>query len=179
MIDWAKIEEDFAPKFKSYVDNGDYTVKCTDVEFKEVGQNGSIIAKFGFEETDDGKFPTADHWCTFKEGKDGWRQYHMKSLMVVLGASEDNAKKAVEVCESKSGKDNIVKAYEAAFKKLLAKKPEVEIEVYPRGKYSSAEFKSPLVAMPHDDEPKKEAKAEDVLAGAEEVTGEDLGDLPF
>ena len=87
------------------------------------------------------------HWCTFKEGKDGWRQYHMKGLMVVLGASEDNARRAVEVCESKSGKDNIVKAYEAAFKKLLAKKPEVEIEVYQNGKYSSAEFKDRRVNM--------------------------------
>ena len=94
--------------------------------------------------------------------------------MVVLGASEDNAKKAVEVCESKSGKDNIVKAYEAAFKKLLAKKPEVEIEVYQNGKYSSAEFKDGRVAMPHGDEPKKESTVEDALAGAEEISNDDL-----
>ena len=179
MINWDEIEEKFAPKFKSYVDSGDYTVKCTDVEFKEVGQNGSIIAKFGFEETDDGKFPTADHWCTFKEGKDGWRQYHMKSLMVVLGASEDNAKKAVEVCESKSGKDNIVKAYEAAFKKLLAKKPEVEIEVYTENDYARAEFKDRSVNMNNGNKKEdKENKSDDVLAGAEEVDLSDA-DLPF
>lgn len=175
-INWDEIEENFAPKFKSYVDNGDYTVKCTDVEFKEVGQNGSIIAKFGFEETDDGKFPTADHWCTFKEGKDGWRQYHMKGLMVVLGASEDNARKAVEVCESKSGKDNIVKAYEAAFKKLLAKKPEVEIEVYTENNYARAEFKDRSVNMNNSNKKENKEPTKTIVEEGEEI---EIDSLPF
>lgn len=189
-IDWDKVENDYGPKFKAYFEDGDYKAKCSDVEFKEVGSNGSIIAKFSFEEEEKGQYPTADHWVTFKEGKDGWRQHHMKSLMVVLGASEDNARKAVEVCESKSSKDNIVKAYEGTFKKLLSKKPTVDIEVYSTvnpndGKsYARAEFKDPTVAMPHDGGVKSDTTTanstiDDAIAGAEELSPVDLGDIPF
>lgn len=176
MTDWKKIEEEFGGK--NYAGDGDYKVKCDSIEVKEVGQNGSIIMKFGFEATDV-QFPTADHWLTFKEGKENWRKWHNRCLMIVLGASEEAAEKAVDVCEGKSGKENIVKAYEQAYKKLVAKKPEVEIEVYTENDYARAEFKDRSVAMPHGNEPAKENKGDDVLAGAEEVTGEDLGDLPF
>ena len=108
----------------------------------------------------------------------------MKSLMVVLGTTEENARKAVEVCESKGSKENIVKAYEAAFNKLVAKKPEVEIEVYTADKYSRAEFKDPTVAMPHGNEgqPKQIVNEyvakDDLMAGAEQVDLSDA-DLPF
>lgn len=178
MINWDKIEEDYSPKFKAYFADGDYTAKCNGIEFKEVGTNGSIIAKFSFEEEEKGQYPTADHWCTFKEGKDGWRQHHMKCLMVVLGASEENARKAVEMCESKTGKENIVKAYESAFKKLLAKSPSVDIEVYTEGKYARAEFKDPTVHMPRSEEKKESSTQESIIEQGEEI---DLSDdaLPF
>lgn len=177
MTDWKALKDEMGGNFKTYAEDGDYTVKCDSIEIKEVGQNGSIIMKFGFEATDV-QFPTADHWLTFKEGKDNWRKWHNRCLMVVLGASEEAAEKAVDVCEGKSGKENIVKAYEQAYKKLVAKKPEVEIEVYTENDYARAEFKDRSVAMPHGNEPAKENKGDDVLAGAEEV---DLGDsdLPF
>lgn len=178
MTDWKALRDEMGGNFKTYAEDGDYKVKCDSIEIKEVGQNGSIIMKFGFEATDV-QFPTADHWLTFKEGKENWRKWHNRCLMVVLGASEEAAEKAVDVCESKSGKENIVKAYEQAYKKLVAKKPEVEIEVYTENDYARAEFKDRSVAMPHGNEPAKENKGDDVLAGAEEVTGEDLGDLPF
>ena len=177
MTDWKALKDEMGGNFKTYAEDGDYKVKCDSIEVKEVGQNGSIIMKFGFEATDV-QFPTADHWLTFKEGKDNWRKWHNRCLMVVLGASEEAAEKAVDVCEGKSGKENIVKAYEQAYKKLVAKKPEVEIEVYTENDYARAEFKDRSVAMPHGNEPAKENKGDDVLAGAEEV---DLGDadLPF
>lgn len=178
MTDWKALKDEMGGNFKNYAGDGDYKVKCDSIEIKEVGQNGSIIMKFGFEATDV-QFPTADHWLTFKEGKDNWRKWHNRCLMIVLGASEEAAEKAVDVCEGKSGKENIVKAYEQAYKKLVAKKPEVEIEVYTENDYARAEFKDRSVAMPHGNEPAKENKGDDVLAGAEEVTGEDLGDLPF
>lgn len=172
--DWDKLQDEMGGKFKNYANNGKHTVKCNSIEVKEVGQNGSIIMKFGFEETDV-QYPTADHWLSFKN--ENWRKWHNKCLMVVLGASEDNAKKAVDICEGKSGKDNIVKAYESAYKKLIAKSPEVEIEVYPDGDYARAEFTDRSVAMPHGDEDKAK-KSDDPLEGAEEV---DLSesDLPF
>lgn len=177
-LDWDSIQESAGGNYKNYAGDGDYKVKCNSVEIKEVGDKGSVIMKFGFEETDV-QFPTADHWLSFKN--DAWRQWHNKCLMQVLGATEDGAKKAVEMAEGKSGKENIIKGYEACYKKLLAKKPEVEIEVYIDEKnYARSEFKDRSVAMPHDAEPAKENKADDPLAGAEDVSGEiEMDNLPF
>lgn len=177
-LDWDSIQENAGGSFKNYYADGKYTAKCDGVEIKEVGSNGSVIMKFHFEETDEAQFPTADHWLSFKN--DAWRQWHNKCLMVVLGATEDGAKKAVEMAESKSGKDNIIKGYEACYKKLLAKKPEVEIEVYTENDYARAEFMDRTVAMPHGDKPAKESKDEAPLAGAEDASGEiSMDELPF
>lgn len=177
-LDWDKIQEDAGSKFKAYYADGKYKAKCDDVEIKEVGDKGSVIMKFHFAETDEAKFPTADHWLSFKN--DSWRAWHNKCLMVVLGASEENARKAVEICESKGDKDGKVKAYEQTYKKLLAKKPEVEIEVFTEDNYACAEFTDRTVAMSHDNEPEKQAPKDDILdnpiEGAEEV---DLSDVPF
>lgn len=173
-IDWDSIQESAGGNYKNYASDGDFKVKCDGVEIKEVGQNGSVIMKFHFEDTDNAKFPTADHWLSFKN--DSWRIWHNKCLMQVFGASEDAAKKGVEMAESKSGKDNIIKGYEACYKKLLAKKPEVEIEVFTENNYARAEFKDRSVAMPHGDEPAKEDKNADIIAQGEEL---DLSDVPF
>jgi len=173
-INWDEVQEK-AGGNKNYYADGDYTVKCDGVEIKEVGQNGSVIMKFHFEETKEGQYPTADHWLSFKN--DAWRQWHNKCLMVVLGASDENAKKAVEMAEGKSGKENIIKGYETCYKKLLAKKPEVKIEVYTDEKgYARAEFKDRNVAMPHDNAPQKENKEDDMVEQGEEI---DLSDIPF
>lgn len=182
-LDWDNIQQNAGGDYKNFYADGDYTAKCDGVEIKEVGTNGSVIMKFHFEEGKDGQFPTADHWLSFKN--DAWRQWHNKCLMVVLGASDDAAKKAVEMAESKDGKENIIKGYEACYKKLLAKKPEVKIEVYTElneanGKeYARAEFKDRSVAMPHGDEQKeKKETAEDIIAQGEEVNLSEA-DLPF
>ena len=182
-IDWDSVQESAGGDFKNFYADGKYKAKCDGVEIKEVGSNGSVIMKFHFEETTEAQYPTADHWLSFKN--DAWRQWHNKCLMVVLGATDDAAKKAVEMAESKDGKENIIKGYEACYKKLLAKKPEVEIEVYTEvnpnnGKeYARAEFKDRSVAMPHGDDANTKtnsADSDDPLAGSEEV---DLSDVPF
>lgn len=179
-INWDEVQEKAGGEFKNFYEDGDYTVKCDGVEIKEVGTNGSVIMKFHFEEGKDGQYPTADHWLSFKN--DSWRQWHNKCLMQVFGASEDSAKKGVEMAESKDGKENIIKGYEACYKKLLAKKPEVKIEVFTEvnpnnGKeYARAEFKDRSVAMPHDNGQQKENTADDILEQGEEV---DLSDVPF
>lgn len=178
MTDWKALKEEMGGNYKNYADDGKYTVRCDSIEIKEVGQNGSIIMKFGFEPTDV-QFPTADHWLSFKN--DDWRKWHNRCLMVVLGATEEAAEKAVDVCESKESKENKVKAYEATYKKLIAKKPEVGIEVYTEGDYARAEFQDRNVAMPHGDKKEKAIVNEvvpidDPLEGTEEI---DLGDVPF
>lgn len=176
-INWDDVQEKMGGNFKNFYADGPYKAKCNGVEIKEVGSNGSVIMKFSFEEGDDGQYPTADHWLSFKN--DSWRQWHNKCLMVVFGATEDAARKAVEMAESKEGKENIIKGYEACYKKLLAKKPEVEIDVYTDEKgYARAEFKDRSVAMPHDDAPAKENKGDDILAEGEAVDLSEA-DLPF
>ena len=174
--DWNSLEEEMGGKYKKFYADGPYTVKCDGVEIKEVGQNGSVIMKFHFEETNEGQYPTADHWLSFKNEK--WRKWHNKCLMVVLGASEENAKKAVDACEGKNNKDDVVKAYDSAYKKLLAKKPEVEIEVYTENNYARAEFRDRSVAMPHGDEPAKESKGDDIISEGEDLVEDNL-ELPF
>lgn len=175
MTDWKALKDEMGGNFKTYAEDGDYKVKCDSIEIKEVGQNGSIIMKFGFEATDV-QFPTADHWLTFKEGKDNWRKWHNRCLMVVLGASEEAAEKAVDVCEGKSGKENIVKAYEQAYKKLVAKKPEVEIEVYTENDYARAEFKDRSVNMNNGNKKEDKEPAKTIIEGGEDI---EIDSLPF
>lgn len=183
MTNWEDLDKEMGGNFKDFANDGVHKVKCNGVEIKEVGSNGSVIMKFGFEE-DNVKYPTADHWLSFKN--ENFRKYHSRNLMMVLGATKDAAQKAVDMCEGKSGKDAIVKAYEQTFGKLVSKKPEVEIEVYTErnqsnGKdYARAEFTDRSVAMPHGDEQPKENKADDPLAGAEDASNEiTMDELPF
>lgn len=170
-INWDAIEEEYgANDFKQYAPTGKYDVKLGEVEFKQAGSKGNYVVKFKFDESDDYKFPTADHWLV--KDKQNWRIKHMKDLMMVLGCTEENAKKACEIAESKDSFDYAVQGYEKAFTALAKKKPSVEIEIYPDGKYSRAEFTDRRVAMKRDDSP---------LTGAEEVTLDtaDELDMPF
>lgn len=190
MTNWEDLDKEMGGNFKDFANDGVHKAKCNSVEIKEVGTNGNAIMKFGFEETDNIQYPTADHWLTFKEGKENWRKYHSRNLMMVLGATKDAAQKAVDMCEGKSGKDAIVKAYEQTFGKLVSKKPEVEIEVYTErnqsnGKdYARAEFTDRSVAMPHGEENKSSADVQpdnsNPLAGAEDASNEiAIDELPF
>lgn len=172
--DWDNLKDEMGGNFKNYYADGDYKAKCDSVEIKEVGTNGSVIMKFHFEETDDGQYPTADHWLSFKNEK--WRKWHNRCLMIVLGATADSAEKAVDMCESKSGKDNIVKAYEQVYKKLLAKKPEVDIEVYTDGKYARAEFKDRSVNMNNGNKKEDKEPANTIIEEGEEI---EIDSLPF
>ena len=177
-IDWKKVEEDAGSKYKNYAKPDVYKVKCVDVDIHEVGTNGSVAQDFIFEEDEQYQYPKATHWLSFKN--DSWRQWHNRQLMVVLGSSESTAEKAIDKIEALGDKEKIMKGYETAYKSLLKKKPEVEIEVFPDGKYSRAEFTDDRVAMPHDDAKPAttdtgEAVPEDIDDG-EEI---DLSELPF
>lgn len=172
-IDWDAVAEE-SNKFKDYAPDGKYKVKCVDVEIKEVGTNGSVIQKFIFEEDNKYQYPSADHWLSFKN--DNFRLWHQKCLLELLGSPEDKAKAVIEKVEESGDKSKIMKNYEAAFKLLLKKNPEVEIEVWTDGKYARAEFTDSSVAMPKDGGKKVEKAAEGM--GGEEI---DLSmeDLPF
>ena len=171
-INWDSIEEEYkGGGFKDYAPEGKYKVKFNGVEIKPAGSKGNYIIKFKFEDTDQYQFPTADHWIS--KDKTNWRIKHMKELLTVLSGNEENAKKVCEMAESKNSFDYAVQGYEKAFTTLSKKTPEVEIEVYPDGKYSRAEFTDRRVAMKRDADP---------MAGATEVDlsqEDDLGELPF
>lgn len=177
-IDWKKVEEDAGSKYKNYAKPGTYKVKCVDVDIREVGTNGSVAQDFIFEEDDQYQYPKATHWLSFKN--DSWRQWHNRNLMIVLGWSESNAEKTIDKIEALGDKEKIMKGYETAYKALLKRKPEVEIEVFPDGKYSRAEFTDDRVAMPHDDAKPATTDTDEVVPedidDSEEI---DLSELPF
>ena len=177
-IDWKNVEEDAGSKYKNYAKPGTYKVKCVDVDIREVGTNGSVAQDFLFEEDDQYQYPKATHWLSFKN--DSWRQWHNRNLMIVLGSSESTAEKAIDKIEALGDKEKIMKGYETAYKSLLKKKPEVEIEVFPDGKYSRAEFTDDRVAMPHDDAKPATTDTDEVVPedidDSEEI---DLSELPF
>lgn len=170
-INWDDIEKQYGPKYKDYAEDGVYKVKCDGVEIKDAGTKGNKVVKFHFEDTDNFQFPTADHWMV--KDKAGWTVKHMKDLFVALGATEEKAKKCCELAEAKDDFEYAAKAYAKGFETLLAKKPEVEIEVYTDGKYARAEFTNRSVAMRRDDNKKDEP-----MSGAEEVDLSEV-DLPF
>lgn len=181
MIDWDKLEAEQDKGFKEYAPEGRYTVKVEKVDIHIVGTNGSIAQDFFFEESNEYKFPKATHWLSTKNV--GWRQWHNLNLMMLLGAPKDAAKKAVEACEAKDGnKASLINAYQATYDRLLAKKPEVEIDVWQDGKYSRGEFASPKVRMSRKEETKPAAAdaTDSILDDAEELAldKEEL-ELPF
>lgn len=166
-LDWDAIEDEYAGgDYLPYAEPAKYNVTVDGVEFKAAGSKGNYVMKFHFAPTEEYQFPTADHWLV--KDKQNWRAKHCKDLMVALGCTEENAKKACEAAESK-GFDYAVSAYEQGFNRWIEKNsPKVEIEVYPDGKYSRAEFTDRRVAMKRDDNP---------TAGAEEIILDT--ELPF
>lgn len=173
-IDWEVARQMAGNNFKDYAPSGVYTVKVEGIVIHEVGTNGSVAQDFKFAETDQYQFPKATHWLSFKN--DNWRVWHNKCLMELLGASEDAAKKAVETAEDKSSKEDKIKAYTAIYERLLAKKPEVEIEVWQDGKYGRADFTNTAVRMSRPEQQPQQTEVAD-LGGAQEVSL-DI-DLPF
>ena len=177
-INWEEAEADkkAGGSFKDYAPAGFYKVKVIGINIHEVGTNGSIAQEFEFAESDDYQYPNATHWLSFKN--DNWRFIHNRSLMILLGATKEDAQKAIESCESKGSKENIAKAYQQTYERLLKKKPEVEIEVWQQGKYSRADFNNSVRLNRPDDAPyQKQDSAEDIIDSGDAIT-DDL-DIPF
>jgi len=175
-INWGEVEDKFANDFKDYAPYGKHMVKVVDAETKQVGAKGNYIIKFKFEEGEY-KYPDAEHWIS--KNNNNWRYHHMKQLFVVLGAPEEKAKQVIEKAEEKGDYEFAVKAYEASFKRLLAKKPEVEIEVVPDGKYSRAKFTDSRVRMKDDTDKVSEVVGGEVVP-TDIPNGElDLSNIPF
>lgn len=179
-IDWDKIEEDNKGEYKDYAPEGVYKTKIKEVVLREAS-TGSKGIEFRLADNKDWAFPKygAVAWVSLKN--DSWRIHHMKELFVVLGFTEDQARKAVEQAEAKE--DKLAEAYYDLFKKALPKSKEVEIEVFYKNKddeYTTWDFTSKKVRMNKPEKDSKAKKSDDLFDGATEVKDEvDLSDVPF
>lgn len=172
---WDELENQYGSKYKDYAPEGEHEAVISEIKIHEVGQKGSIAQDFIFSDSDKYAFPKVTHWLSFKN--DGWRKHHNKCLMVLLGATEDQAKKAVDACESKEGKDNIVKAYADTYKRLASKHPKVVIDVWQDGKYKVAEFVDSQVRMSHKPETTPTPVEDDGMFANAEPVDDDF--IPF
>jgi len=173
-INWDDLSNEFGGKYKDYCPAGIHTVVVDTVEHR-TASTGTVWEEFKFEDSDQYAFPKVSHPVSSKNAK--WRQWHWKELFVFLGATEENAKKAVASCESKTNFDQIAAAYLSAMERLVAKHPTVEIEAWKDGKYMRADFNARVRMSSPDDE--KPEKTDDPFAGATEATDIDAGDIPF
>lgn len=179
-IDWNKIEEENKSDFKPYADDGTYEVELDSVTQKTAG-TGTIFFEFNFKEDEDVQYPKVSR-SLFKDEKMSFRIHHYKEIMKVLGANEDKARKAVEVCEGKPNREAIADAYTETFNRLAQKHPTVKIEVSrdlgSNGKsYARSEFADPSIHFSNNN---KTSKSAEVLPTDSEVADDlDLDSIPF
>lgn len=181
-INWDKVEEENQSSFKPYAEAGTYEVKLDSVTQKTAG-TGTIFFEFNIEEDEDVQYPKISR-SLFKDEKLSFRIHHYKEIMKVLGASEENARKAVEVCEGKANREAIADAYTQAFNRLAQKHPKIKLEVSSETNgdktYARGEFADPSVHFSNNKKPA--AKPADVLPDEGEVSedGEvSLDEIPF
>lgn len=186
MANWEEINNQYGKKYKDYAPEGEWETKIAELEQVESSQKKTPGLKFTFQDNDDYAFPKfgTTHWISFKN--DNWRMHHFKELMKVLGASEEQAEKAVDVCESKSDQKAIVKAYADAFKRLVLKNPTVKVAVFKRNydsKYCDCDFADNSVRMnrPETEGSTAPKAIEDdgMFANAEPLSNDELDALPF
>lgn len=181
-IDWEANEEENKSNFKPYASDGSYEVKLDSVTQKTAG-TGTIFFEFNFEEDEDVQYPKVSR-SLFKDEKRSFRIHHYKEIMKVLGASEDNARKAVEVCEGKANREAIADAYTETFNRLAQKHPKVKIivdsETNGDKTYARGEFADPAVHFNNNKSTAK--KSNDVIPDDDEVSDDgeiNIDDIPF
>ena len=177
-LNWDAIEEENKAQYKNYAPEGDYTTVLEGVE-KVTAKTGNTGIRFNLKETDEYKFPK--YGATFyNTNKDSWRQHHLKEIFVAIGATEEQARKAVEACE---GKSDLMDAYAQMFTKFLPKQKPFEVVVFKENaddQYPTWEFKNDKARMKY---PSKESKstAADIIPTVDEVADDEISleDVPF
>lgn len=179
-LNMNEAKEEFGSKFKPYAGDGLYEVKLKDVT-KKVANTGTIFFEFNFEESDEAQYPKISR-ALFRDEKQKFRAFHYAQIMMVLGATEETATKAVNACENKANREAVADAYVQMFNRLAQKHPKVKIEVSTEvnnGKeYARGEFADPSVHFSNNSKPA--TKSVDVLPDEVEVdTDIDLDEVPF
>jgi len=188
-LNWTEIEAEAASnkQYKDYAPNGEHRVRVAEVK---QNTNGNGWFDFIIEDTDY-KFPKLS-FAFFGDAKLKYRAHYYKEVMKLLGATEEQARKAVEVCEGKGERSAVHKAYADAFAKLAKKHLTFPVEVrdqYDRDGnpvrseqgtiYSETVFhKATGLQFPSNGAKKNVVKNSDPMAGAEEVDLS-MDSLPF
>ena len=185
--DWDEIQKDAGGQFSPFAKPGVHTAKIETIDVRETkNKEGNTSYWLDLIFVDEGTaYPKISHPISFKDPKGSWRKWHYMLMLKELGISEDKAKKAIEMAESKKGNENIVAAYHATFARAVEKHPEVEIEVYESDSinqktgrpYLRADFRDTSLAFGRTSQP---AKTESVIESGEEINleQEDLS-IPF
>lgn len=124
-INWEEIEAAFS--FRQ-VEDGEYTTQVTKAEVADTpSQSGNYAINFTLKEYNGMKFPySSTHWLNLSDEKSNWRLYHMRSLLLDMGVSKEDAQKHVEVCENA---DDKAIAYRKMFNALAGKFPKAKVKV--------------------------------------------------
>lgn len=188
-LNWDEIEAEATENnFKQYAENGEHTASVSAVEYKD---NGNGWFEMTFEDSEV-KYPKLSI-AFFGDSKVKFRAHYYKEVMKILGATEEQARKAVDTCEGKNSRADIGKTYTDMFSRLAKKHPKIKIEVrdqYDRdGKpvcsaqgtiYGESVFaKDSGLQFKSNGKQRNTSPTDDPLAGAEELAEEDLSDLPF
>lgn len=125
-LNWTEIEETASKNkgFLDYAPNGEHTVKLESANKRD---NGNGWFEFLFEDGEY-KFPKLS-FAFFSDDKINFRAHYYKEVMKVLGCTEEQARKAVEVCEGEGERSKTFNSYAEAFEKLAKKHPTIKIEV--------------------------------------------------
>ena len=174
-LDWDAMSEQYGSKYKDYAPAGIWKAKVDSVENRK-SSTGTIWQEFKFQDSEKYAFPKVSHPLSEKNAN--WRAWHWKELFMLMGATEENAKKAVESCEGKANFTQIQAAYCSAMERLVNKHPEIEIETWKDGKYMRADFNDHVRLNHPDDEPYQSSN-DNPLEGAEEATDIDSESIPF
>ena len=188
LLNWDEIEAEVnTNNYKEFAPNGEHEVKIKEANKRD---NGNGWFEFVFEE-DNFKYPKLS-FAFFSDEKVKYRAHYYKEVMKQLGATEEAARKAVEVCEGKSARGDVFKAYADAFNRLAKKHPRLTVEVrdqYDRNGnpvcsaqgtvYGESVFSRASGLQFKSNAPTKTvADKEDILAEAEPADIND-SDLPF
>ena len=187
-LNWDEIEAEAAENsFKQYAENGEHAVSVAEVVYKD---NGNGWFEMTFEDSEV-KYPKLSI-AFFGDDKIKRRAHYYKEVMKLLGAAEDQARKAVDTCESKNSRADVARMYTDMFNRLAKKHPKIKIEVrdqYDRNGnpvcsaqgtvYGEAVFTKDSGLQFKSNAPAKASRSgEDPLSGAEEVDSLD-DQLPF
>lgn len=185
-MNWDKLEKEAGQEqqkqFKSYAPNGEYKVKLEKVEVIDRPGWKAPAVQFIWAEDNDYKYPkSVNHWLSLENA--AWRAVHQRNILMTFGFDKKKAEALIETTEKNTDREKLKQAYEALYKKVAERHPEVAIIIQDQYRDNK-----PVVVIGSKGTPytpnesdfassncrvMKQPQLTDPLAGAEEVSGLD------